>query len=311
MNILITGGAGFIGSHLVRALLKNQYEVIIFKKKATNTWRVNDIEDRISIYNLEEITSLDFILKKHKIDTIIHLAGKYIKLHKSEKDILEMNKSNIDFPATLLEAATKNNVSIFINTGTFFEYKLKGVLSERSVVEPYDYYAATKLAFEQILKFYSQTQKIKAVTLKLFSPYGEKDNKKIIPLILRSMILNKSISVTKGDQQLSFTYIGDVIDAYLKTIKFINSKKFCKYEVFNIGSNQSWSIKQLVKKIEDNFHKKIKVKFGVINNNKDEDINIRCDSTKANKLLKWYPKISLENGLRQTYNYLLSKKKDD
>ena len=76
-----------------------------------------------------------------------------------------MNKSNIDFPKQLLEVAVKNNVLQFINTGTFFEYKLYGIISEESKIEPYDYYAETKIAFEKILKQYTQNKKIKAITL--------------------------------------------------------------------------------------------------------------------------------------------------
>ena len=302
-NILLTGGAGFIGSHLIEALLKNNYQVLLLKKKSNSLWRVKNYIGKISTYNIEEVSSLDFIFKKHKVNMIIHLAGKYIKFHRSNIDILEMNKSNIDFPKQLLEVAVKNNVLQFINTGTFFEYKLYGIISEESKIEPYDYYAETKIAFEKILKQYTQNKKIKAITLKLFSPYGEKDNKKIIPLIIESLITKKEISVTKGDQELCFTYVGDIVSAYLKAIKFLDSKAYLQYENFNIGADQSFSIKQVIKEIENISQKKLKVKFGAVNNKKDEVIKIKCNLTKAKKMLKWYPKISLEEGLKKTYNY--------
>lgn len=302
-NVLITGGTGFIGSHLIRRLLTDHYSIILLKKKTSNIWRIADVISRIKVYDVNLHTDFNGLLKKEKINGIIHLAGKYIKTVSTSKDIKELNTSNMTFPALLLDAAVQNGVKYFINTGTFTEYRLKGVISENTKIEPYNYYAAAKIAFESILKYYAYGGKIKAVTLKLFSPYGEKDNVKIIPLLCKSFRDEKKLALTQGRQRLSFTYISDIVDAYVKTVLFLRSDKYKQYEVFNIGSNESWSIQDIVNKIRQISKKPGKVQFGQLQLPKDETVNIKCDSRNAKKMLKWHPKVRIGDGLERTYRY--------
>jgi len=304
MKILITGGTGFIGSHLIYELLKLNHQIILLKRTVSDTWRINNSLKKITIYNIDKLINFDEIFNDHKIDIIIHLSGKYLKRHPTTTEIKEMNYYNIIIPAQLLDVASKFGVQGFINTGTFFEYNLENTksINEKSKVNPYNYYTATKLAFEQILKYYCYSGKIKGITLKLFSPYGERDNEKVIPLIIKSFIKNQKLFLTRGDQKLSFTYISDVIDAYIRAMNFIVKNDFI-YENFNIGSNQSHSVKEVVKIIQKISSKKNNIEFGVINNPKDKSINIRCDYAKAKKILSWEPKINLKTGLKKTYDY--------
>jgi len=305
MKILITGGTGFIGSHLVERLLKEKHELILLKNSFSNTWRIKSILKKLQIYEIDRLDNLESIFKKYRIDIVIHLAAKYLKQDPSFLEIKQMNYFNITVPTQLLDIASKFKVKGFINTGTFFEYKLdnrKKPISERSPKNPYNYYTVTKIAFEEILKYYCVNSKIKGVTLKLFSPYGEKDNEKIIPIIIKSFIQNKELNLTKGDQKLSFTYIDDIVDAYIEAIDFINKKKF-EYDNFNIGSNQSYSIKQLIKIISRISRKKNIVNLGQIKSTKDEKINIQCDYGKAKKYLNWRPKTDVTSGLGKTYKY--------
>ncbi len=310
-NILITGGFGFIGSHVVRQLLNHKFRLVLLKKKSSNMWRIKHLLKDINIIDVDLNTDFSSIIKHKKINGIIHLAGTHIKINKTSDDIKLLNESNITFPSLLLEAAVKNNVHFFINTGSFSEYRLTGRLSENSAIQPYNYYSATKVAFESILKYYALQFKIRAVTLKLFSPYGEGDNEKIITLLSKSFISNKRLALTKGNQKLCFTYVGDIVNAYMKAMSFVVSNKYRKYEDFNIGSNESFSIQKIVRLIQDISKKQGRITFDAVKILNDEKTNIKCNTSKAKKMLQWQPKVSIVEGIRNTYTYCQNESNND
>jgi len=306
MNILITGGAGFIGSHLVERLVDLKHKVIFLKRKKTDLWRVKNILSKLAIVDLDNIT-LNEVFEKNKVDYIIHLATKYVKKDPTKKELVEMINSNITFPSLLLDTAAKNNVKGFINTGTCFEYKLtKTKTSELTPIRPYNFYSATKLAFESILSSYVYNEKIKGITLKLFYPYGEKDNNKLITLIIRSIINNTPLNLTKGEQRLDFTYIDDIVDAYIKTLSYISKMKKFEHETFNIGSDKVVSVKKVVEILLNISKKKSRVKIGVLPYSKNEIMYINCNNQKARRKLNWTPSFNIEKGLIKTYRYYIN-----
>lgn len=303
MNILITGATGFIGSHLTKRILDQGNNVIVLKRKVSNLDKIKKFTHKIRFYNIDELINFDEIFLQNNIDIIIHLSAMYSKEDKGGKMKEEMNKVNISIPEKLLNSAIKHNVKGFINTGTFFEYSLKAKkpISERTLIEPYNYYTVTKIKFENILIKLAKNNRIKAVTLKLFSPYGYNSQGKVISLIIESFLKNKRLLLTKGNQKLAFTYIDDIVEAYLLSIRYINNKNF-KYDAFNIGNNHSYSLKEVVSFIKKISKKNIKIEFGKINNEKDEDLDIHCDSKKAKQKLNWSSKTNLVNGLIATFN---------
>ncbi|EKE14758.1 MAG: NAD-dependent epimerase/dehydratase [uncultured bacterium] len=311
MNILITGGTGFIGSHLTRELHKMNHRIILLKRSFSDTWRIDDIMDSLVTYDLDKIIDLENIFSKNKIDLIIHLAGLHIRHHSTIKEIEEMNNANINFPIKLLDIAVRFQVKGFINTGTFSEYKLTvKPASEKDEIKPYNYYSATKSVFENLLKFYTFNKNIRGLSLRLFSPYGEKDNNKIIPLIIKSFISGKVINLTKGGQRLSFTYISDIVNAYIKSIDYIFSSKYNRYEEFNIGAVENYSIKKIIKIIEKISHKENKVTLGILPYHEHELMFGLCNNSKAGSFLHWDSKIGIIKGLKKTYNYYLNESKN-
>lgn len=302
MTILITGATGFIGSHLLKKLLAQKYKIIVLKRTTSNLWRIDHLIKKIKFYDIDSLINFDNIFTENKIDIIIHLSAMYSKEDKGKEMIIQMNKVNVKNPERLLKSAIKYHVKGFINTGTFFEYSLhtKKPITEQTLIRPYNYYTTTKIKFENFLSMYANNKKIKAITLKLFSPYGDNDNEKVIPLMIKSFLINKKLLLTRGNQKLAFTYISDIVDAYLLAIKYINNQNF-QYDVFNIGNNISYSLKETFSFLKNISKKNGQIEFGKINNIKDNDLNIQCNSIKAKQKLHWTAKTNFMSGLKKTY----------
>ncbi|EKD89902.1 MAG: NAD-dependent epimerase/dehydratase [uncultured bacterium] len=307
MNILITGGSGFVGSHLLKRLILTNHKIFIIKRNSSDLWRIKSIAKKINILEMKSFKDLSHIFAHEKFDLIIHLAMKYVKSDESWQDAQEINEVNITYPSILLMMADQYKTKAFINTGTCFEYNLSNnPLSETDFINPYNYYASTKVAFEDIFKFYILHGKILGLTLKLSYPYGEMDNKKVIPLIIKSIITNTPLELTYGEQKLGFTYVEDIIDAYLQAINFIAKDKLKSYEVFNIGANNTYQLKEIVGHLE-----KISGKKSLISFSKpyppNEIMHISCNFEKAKKILNWFPKTDIIEGLTKTYQYYQTK----
>ena len=308
MKILLTGGTGFIGSNLIKKLLNRNNTLILIKRSSSDIWRIKEYINDIIYYDVDMMSDFSGIFKKHRPETIIHLAGIYKKNPISEQDIEDMNNTNINFPAKLLNCAVRYEVKNVINTGTFFEYdRSQGVITEESKIVPLNYYTITKIAFETILKYYTNVHNLRSATLKLFSSYGEKDNDKVIPLMIDSLLHNRILLLGNGKQHLSFTYIEDVVKAYMQAISFLESDKYKHYEVFNICDPKSYSI-------IDVLHRLIKIssrdgksiQLGARSFSEREIENVYANCNKAQRILGWKPKTPLQEGLTKTYRYYKS-----
>lgn len=302
---MLTGGTGFIGSHLLEELLKLNKKVILIKRSFSNTWRINEFSNNKNLV-LKDIDKEDLndIFCQYDIQGIFHLASFKPRIHKSE-DIQNMIDSNINFPTQLLENSMKNNVEFFINTGTVNEYQLtNSPISENTKIKSYNLYAATKTAFESILKFYCNEYNLNCATLKLFTPYGPKDNEmKIAPYVIINSINKKDIYIESPNKKLDFIYIKDVVEAYILLMN--NISKFQEYESFNVGTGIGTSIKEFLGIVESNLGKNETVNFG----NREDD-QVWCSNKKIKEKINWAPKTELSIGIQKTIEYYTQKFND-
>lgn len=298
-TLLLTGATGFLGSHLLEALLREGHHVIVLKRSTSDTWRIEHLLEQCISYNVDQIP-LEEIFKLHQIDCIIHLATFYKKAHLAS-DIDLMFDANVTFPTKLLDLAVAHGIKSFINTGTFFEYDPSILpISEANPIKTFNLYAKSKLAFEQILKSYADEGKIKASTLKIFSPYGPKDDtNKLIPFIVSKALKNEPISLSEGFQKLDFIYAGDIAQAYLKTLAQIDT--FSEYESFNIGSGNPYSVREVVTILEELRGMPLQKTWGPPST-VDSPVII-ASRIKAKEQLHWEPQTSLRSGLEATIKY--------
>jgi len=305
MNILITGATGFIGSHLVERLLEEKkHKLILIKRKTSDIWRIKDFINKCLVYDYDKLEDLDKIFfQNQSIDVVIHLASFINRENEDKEKKIETIKTNITFPVYLLEKCVEAKIKYFINTGSFFEYKRSSKpINERLPLEPFNFYAASKISFETFLKYYCYSKKIKAITLKLAYPFGEKDNKnRFINILMKSFIKSELIETTKCEQKWDFIYVKDVVEAYIKAINYLKNLK--EYEVFNIGTGKVFYFKKIIEKIRKITKMRGKILIGKKPYRINEIMFFRFDIKKAKEKLKWEPKFTIDEGLMRTFNY--------
>ena len=296
--ILLTGGTGFIGSNLLENLLNQNKKVILLKRSFSNTWRINEFFEnkKLILKDIDKI-SLKDIFSQYDIEGIFHLAAFSQRTHKTHS-VPEMIDSNIKFPTNLLEYSINSNCKYFINTGSFFEYEFsKTPIHENSKVKAFNLYGSTKIAFENILKYYCNNYDIKCSSLKLFTPYGPKDDiNKIIPYLITNSIKKNNIIIKSPHKKLDFIHVNDIINAYITVMN--NIHKFNTYESYNIGTNISTSIKEVFCIIEGYLGKNENITLGNL-----EDDYVQCCNKKIKEELNWNYKINLEEGIKLTIDF--------
>ena len=288
-KILITGATGFLGSHLLPALIEKGYNIIILKRSFSNIWRIQNVLSQIKSYDIDKI-GIKKIFDKNEIGGIIHLATDYGR--KNNNDIIQMSKANIEMAAQLLDLGCKYRVIFFINTHTFLNSK-------------YMLYSAMKNSFIEIAKYFSANFKVKFINIKLEHMYGEKDgDSKFIPFLIKNILEGKEIRLTNGEQKRDFIYVHDVVDAYLMVLDNLGNldDNFIEFE---IGTGNSISLRDLLNKIEEVINKKanINIKWGAIPYKKNEIFDSKANIEKAKNILGWYPKYDISNGLKRTINW--------
>lgn len=300
--ILVTGGTGFIGSHLIERLLNENYNVILLKRSFSDTWRVKHLFDNFSkklILVDIDLINLEEVFEKYSIEGIFHLATYYNK-NPNFNEIKPMGESNIIFPLELINLAIKYKVNYFINTGTFMEYTLNNEQLVCSYdLNPKTFYATTKISFEEILKFFESNYPIHIATLKIYSPYGDKDDvKKIIPYLVNNTLNNKQVSINYPNNKLNLVFVDDIVSAFLKLREHI--LQFNEYESFDIANNISYSLSEIYNFIENFVEKNETISIKGVEIGNIPNIN-------HNKKISWRPHIKIEDGLKKTIEYYKKK----
>lgn len=284
-NVLITGGAGYIGSNLIDKLLSKEFKVFALY----NNNKSQNIDD--NLYWIKYNGSFDSLAKiPQKIDIIVHLATFFSPKHSIDV-IKNMINSNILLGIHLLEFAKENNIKSFINTSTYAQSV------DKSAYNPQNFYAATKGAFESILKFYTESGVVNNITLSLHDTYGPNDTRpKFINLVLNNLNSDQKFSMSPGEQEIRYVYIDDVTEAFYLSIKLLFSNKISKSQTFSICGKETFTLKELVKHIGNIFGKKIETNLGFYPY-RDREI-MKC-VPKFPKLPGWEPKTNIEQGIKQ------------
>lgn len=256
-KVLVTGATGFIGSNLCRKLLNNNFEVHILIRKNSKFDYLEDIGNKLKKYIWDNsIENLSKYLKVNKIKCIFHLAA-FIKTEHEINDVENLLNSNILFGTEILEAMKYSDTKLVINTGTYWQHY------NSEEYNPVDLYAATKEAFEKIIKYYVEVENIRCITLKLFDTYGENDKRsKLINLLNKFADEGKELDMSLGEQKLDLVHIDLVTDSFLKAYEILEKNEDIKNEIFGVSSGRQISLREIVKNFEKETGKKLKINWG-------------------------------------------------
>lgn len=298
-KILITGGTGFIGSHVAEAFLQKGYKVIILDKVVKNT---KNSSKNFSSYkiNLNNVKSIKKIIETEKPHVISHHASNLVGVKQS---ILSPQTAFRDIVMTsnLFEAAKNTTVKqiIFSSSANIYDKKSSIPITELSPLGPLSPYGITKLAIENYCEYLKRMWNMRFTIFRYFNVYGPRQrvtkDAGIIPLLINKSLKNQEVIINgTGEQTRDFSYVKDIAQAnVLAAEKNIEG-------IFNVGTMQEVSLNQLIILIEEIMGKKIKKSY---QKNFDEIDRSLADNSRVKKYLKWYPKTSLKQGLSKTFNY--------
>lgn len=298
-KVFITGANGFIGANLTKLLINKNYNVSILVRKKSNLWRLNEIKSKIKLYygDIENKNNLKTIINKIKPTYIIHLSS--YGNSSNENDLRKIINIDVLGLINLLEASNNINYKKMIVCGSSSEYGFKDKpMSETDYLNPNSYYSAAKGSATLLAQSYALKNNKPIIILRPFSVYGPfEENNRLIPTIINKALKHEKILVTKEMVKRDFVFIDDAVSAFYKamTIKLKNG------EIINIGTGKQYSNKEIVKKIENIL--KIKLEVGTFPKRSWDTNSWVANISKAKKVLRWNPKYSLDQGLRETINW--------
>jgi UDP-glucose 4-epimerase len=292
MRCIVTGGAGFIGSNLVEALLNLKYEIIIIDNFSTGRIdNIREFKSKIKIVNADISKKGAWVKLFNGVNVVFHLAA-LADIVPSIINPQSYFDSNVIGTMNVVEACKKNSVKKLIYSASSSCYGIpkKFPTNEKEKINPEYPYALTKYLGEQIVMHWGKVYNIEVVSLRFFNVYGLKSRTSgtygaVFGVFLAQKFSSKPFTVVgDGRQTRDFTYISDVVSSIISA-----SSSDIKNEIINIGSSRTYSINKLVKYLGGE-------KIHIPKRPSEPDCTW-ADINKAAKLLNWKPKITLKQGV--------------
>ena len=314
MNILVTGAAGFIGSHLCEYLVNSHYvygldnfcDFYDPEIKRNNIGKLKNHKNfQLFEVDIRDKAGLNFIFSENSFDIVIHLAA-MAGVRPSIEDPDTYTEVNINGTVNLLEECKKNNVKkfIFASSSSVYGNNPKVPFSEKDSVDfPISPYAATKKAGELICYTYHHLYQISMAALRFFTVYGPRQRPDLaIHKFAKKIINNEPIQIFgDGTTERDYTYIDDIINGIIKAIDFIIQNN--DYQIFNLGESKTISLERMIKTIETSLGKKAQKEW--LPMQPGDVIRTYADISKSKKMLGYNPKVDFELGIQKFIEWLI------
>ncbi len=301
-RVLVTGAEGFIGSHLVKRLLNEGASVHALVKPESSPWRIQECLGRLSILeaDIADPASLQPGIPRLKPQIVFHLAA-LVDVSRSWELIASLAQTNIMGTIHLLTAVKDAPLEAFIHTGSSEEYgDAPSPIPETRRESPISPYSFSKLAGAQFCQMAARTFGLPVTVVRLFPVYGPlQDSAMFIPSAISDLLLKKAFKMSPGEQMRDFTYVDDVVEAYLKVACCPQARG----ELLNVGSGAAHRVREIVEIIRRLVGGDTKVAVGALPYRKGEGSEIFCDNRKIRQLTGWSPRITLGEGLRLTVDW--------
>jgi len=287
MKVLLTGATGFLGSNILRELLKQGVEIVVLKRSFSNDYRIKKLCSNYISYDIDNICLYEIFEKESKIDAVIHCATCYGRKNEKLSDVFQ---TNVYFPLQLLEVASFFNTEIFINTDTSLNKipTVKGYMQN---------YILTKKQFKEWGKLLAECKKIKFTNMQLEHFYGEGDDEsKFTSFVINSCVNNAvKIDLTDGEQLRDFVYVDDVVSAY--NIVLLLKQKLKGYNDYEIGYGKAIKVKDFVNAVKRETKSSTLLNFGALPYRENEILFSQADISKLQEI-GWNPKYDIHEGVK-------------
>lgn len=301
MNVLVTGGAGFIGSHVAEALIEDGHEVDVLDDLSTGRREKVPNQAALHVADIRSSETVD-LLADRRYEVLVHHAAQ-MDVRASVNDPSFDADVNIRGFLNLMEAGRKNGLQkvIFASTGGAIYGEPESVPQDKThPLRPGSPYGIAKLATEKYLHFYQQQYDIKSVSLRYANVYGPRQNPHgeagVVAIFSRQMLTGEEpVIYGNGKQTRDYVYVDDVVRANLAALKYEGSG------VFNVGTGRETSVNDLFRIIRDETGADFDEKYGPAKPGEQQRSVLGYEET-TNEL-GWEPKVSIEEGLARTVEW--------
>lgn len=316
--ILVVGGAGYIGSHLVKELIKIQ-EVGVLDNLSTG--HLSSVDEKAMFFkgDIGSIRDLEIIFQNHQIDAVMHFAANSL-VGESVKNPSKYYQNNVASTITLLQTMLKYNVKNFIFSSTAATYGIPEdeVLTEESATKPINPYGHSKLMVEQILEDFSNAYDLRYVVLRYFNAAGAHESALIgenhdpethlIPMVLEHLLGKRDqISVFGSDYNTidgtcirDYIHVTDLANAHILAMNMLLTEDK-KSAIYNLGNGRGFSVKEIIETCEKVTGLKAKIKY--VERRSGDPAQLIASSAKMKRELGWVPQFSLEEIIESAWKW--------
>ena len=293
MNIFVTGGTGFIGSHVCRALLQAGHSPVCLKRKASSLERCLDFCGRVQWVEHDSASWTQAVIAA-KPQVVIHCA--WAGVTAGERDDWKIQAESIALFLELMRVAEAAGVKQFIALGSQAEYGfIKDRVNEQHPCQPVTAYGISKRACLTLLEGFARQRQMSYVWLRLFSIYGPGEGAQwFLPGLIRKMKSGQPLPLTGCEQRYDYLHVQDLALGILAVLRHSEQGG-----VFNLSSNASVPLKQLVQRLKEYTGCVAEPAFGALPYRSGQSMRLEGDSTRFYETFAFRPQISLDEGLRR------------
>jgi nucleoside-diphosphate-sugar epimerase len=298
MRILVTGGNGFLGSNIVRKLIKENHELYVFSKSINNIQDVlNKIKFNFSSNN--QLSDFETNILEFSPEIVIHCGWSGGNSYQDVNDLNQLYE-NVESSVKLIEILNQlPNKPKFIGFGSFSEYgNFSTPISENDIEQPLNLYGLSKLTFKNYSKMLCEMYGMEWIWVRPCYIYGPNDVKtRLIPLLINKLILDQDIILDDCNKTIDYLYIDDFTNYFYSLLQ--NHPQ----GVYNICSGKQYNLKKLIQDITQISRSKSKVVFDSKLNRKFTSPYICGDNSKIKTHSNYHPQTDLHDGISLTINY--------